>query len=75
MLNLVGSAGISSPTPGPNASDLLRVVVGATRFLSGWVERRRQLRTLSELDDHLLRDVGLSREDVGRACSQSFWAL
>jgi uncharacterized protein YjiS (DUF1127 family) len=74
MLNLLGAATISSPAPAANASDLLRVVVGAARFLSGWIERRRQLRTLSELDDHLLRDLGLSREDVERACSQSFWA-
>ena len=75
MLNLLGGATISSPAPAADASDLLRVVAGATRFLSAWVERRQQLRTLSELDDHLLRDVGLSRADVERACSQSFWAL
>ncbi len=28
-----------------------------------WIEDRRQL---SEMDEHLLRDVGLTREDVAR---------
>jgi uncharacterized protein YjiS (DUF1127 family) len=50
-----------------------RLVSGAAQWLSGWAERRRQLRALSELDEHLLRDVGLCREDVRRACSQTFW--
>ena len=37
--------------------------------------RRRQLRALGELDDHLLRDLCLSRQDVARACSKSFWSM
>jgi uncharacterized protein YjiS (DUF1127 family) len=48
-------------------------IAAAAHRLLGWAERRRQLRALSELDEHLLRDVGLSREDVRRACTQAFW--
>ncbi|WEX09374.1 DUF1127 domain-containing protein [Chelativorans sp. AA-79] len=36
-------------------------------------ERYRQRRHLAELDDHLLADVGLTRQDVHRECSQPFW--
>jgi uncharacterized protein YjiS (DUF1127 family) len=55
---------------GPNP--LLRMVVEAAQAVAGWAERRRQLRALSELEDHLLRDVGLSRDDVRRACARNF---
>ena len=67
----VGNLGLSSR---PSVR-LRQFVAGAAHGMADWVERHRQLRTLSELDEHLLRDIGLSRADVERACSQSFWAL
>ena len=57
----------------PHANSHRRFVSAAMHWLAGWAERRRQLRALSELDEHLLRDIGLCREDVRRACSQTFW--
>jgi uncharacterized protein YjiS (DUF1127 family) len=48
-------------------------IAAAAHRLAGWAERRRQLRALSELEEHLLRDIGLSREDVWRARAQTFW--
>ncbi len=51
----------------------VRGISGAARSVLRWLEWRRQLRALAELDDHLLRDVGLSRDDVRRACAQTFW--
>jgi uncharacterized protein YjiS (DUF1127 family) len=65
----VGSIGVA---PRPDPHHLL--ISGVAQRLVGWAERRRQLRALSELDEHLLRDVGLCREDVRRACAQAFWA-
>lgn len=38
-----------------------------------WLERARQRRHLGELDDRLLRDIGLSRADVEHEISQPFW--
>ena len=35
---------------------------GAVAAALGWHERTRQRRSLRELDDHLLRDIGLTRE-------------
>lgn len=32
--------------------------------------QRKSLATLNELDEHLLRDVGLTREDVSRTLAQ-----
>jgi len=38
-----------------------------------WQERARERRRLRELDDYLLRDMGLSRADVEREASIPFW--
>nr|WP_236778300.1 DUF1127 domain-containing protein [Azospirillum brasilense] len=37
------------------------------------IERHRQRRSLAALDDHLLRDVGLSRTDARREAEKAFW--
>jgi uncharacterized protein YjiS (DUF1127 family) len=38
-----------------------------------WLDRARQRRHLGELDDRLLRDIGLSRADVDQEISRPFW--
>jgi len=38
-----------------------------------WQDRHLQRRDLAEIDDHLLRDIGLTPEDVRRECAKSFW--
>ena len=43
-----------------------------SRFL-GWRERARSRHLLLQLDDRMLRDVGLSRSDVDRECNKHFW--
>ena len=40
-----------------------------------WLERMRERRDLAELDDRMLRDIGLNRADVERETSQWFWQL
>jgi uncharacterized protein YjiS (DUF1127 family) len=73
MLTMLGRNALASPAlPRPNGA-VLRSMTTAAQSVSRWIARRRQLRALAELDDHLLRDIGLAREDVRRACSQSFW--
>ena len=38
-----------------------------------WLERTRQRRSLASLSDHMLKDLGLSRCDVGRESGKRFW--
>lgn len=46
------------------------------RTLAVWIDRshqRRQLGELAELNDHLLRDIGVSREEALREAAKWFW--
>lgn len=38
-----------------------------------WLDRARQRRALAELNDHLLRDVGLAADAARRETSKPFW--
>ena len=37
--------------------------------------RARERRSLAQLDDRLLADIGLTREQQVEECSKSFWSL
>ena len=43
------------------------------RLFARWYDRYLQRLDLAEIDDHLLRDLGLTRRDVRRECAKSFW--
>jgi uncharacterized protein YjiS (DUF1127 family) len=38
-----------------------------------WHELARQRRALLSLDDHMLKDIGLSRADAAREAARPFW--
>ena len=38
-----------------------------------WSDRSRQRRQLSELSDHMLRDIGLTRADAWAEADKPFW--
>jgi uncharacterized protein YjiS (DUF1127 family) len=38
-----------------------------------WQERVRSRYLLQQLDDRMLRDIGLSHADVARECAKFFW--
>jgi uncharacterized protein YjiS (DUF1127 family) len=48
-------------------------LVGLVDLLLAWHERGRQRRHLRSLDDHMLRDIGLSRADVESEADKPFW--
>lgn len=43
--------------------------------LLAWSSRARQRRALEALDDALLRDVGLTRDEIERETRKPFWRL
>ena len=40
---------------------------------AAWMERSRQRRTLANLSDYMLRDIGVSRVDAWREAEKPFW--
>ena len=49
------------------------LIVKATDTVLDWQERARQRHRLGEMDDHLLRDIGLSRADLEHEAAKPFW--
>jgi uncharacterized protein YjiS (DUF1127 family) len=43
------------------------------RQVTGWRKRMRSRYLLSQLEDRMLNDVGLTRCDVDRECAKYFW--
>ena len=62
-----------TPAPFPGRRSFPFIVWVHSRLLARWYDRHLQRRDLSEIDDHLLRDLGLTPEDVRRECAKSFW--
>jgi uncharacterized protein YjiS (DUF1127 family) len=52
---------------------LARLGSAAVRVIWFWMERSRQRRALADLDDRLLRDIGLARDEARRECANPFW--
>ena len=57
------------------ADERLRAVALAhiARTIALWFARRRQRRDLAELDEHLLKDIGVTREQAAREAAKPFW--
>ncbi|HSS63103.1 MAG TPA: DUF1127 domain-containing protein [Gammaproteobacteria bacterium] len=66
---------------GPDVAERLRAVrKGPFRLirsllhtLSCWHQRSLQRAALAELDDRMLKDIGLTRADVAREIHKPFW--
>ena len=56
-----------------NASSQIGIAAAMFDTLLLWQERARQRRVLAGLDDHLLFDIGRSREEVARECAKPVW--
>lgn len=52
-----------------------RGFVRVLETLLTWRERARQRRTLLELSDHMLRDIGISRADAHGEALKPFWRV
>jgi uncharacterized protein YjiS (DUF1127 family) len=56
-----------------NRVELALILSGLIETVAVWIARRRQRRVLAALDQHLLEDVGLSREQARREAAKPFW--
>ena len=56
---------------GPAASN--RRPASPFRLFAQWIERARQRQALAELDDHMLRDIGITRVEATRESQKPFW--
>jgi uncharacterized protein YjiS (DUF1127 family) len=42
-------------------------------LVASWIERARQRQALAALDDHTLRDIGVTRAEAARESGKPFW--
>lgn len=52
---------------------LVGAMTDAVAAIAGWSARAQQRRRLAELDDRLLRDIGLDRPAALREAEKPFW--
>ena len=50
-----------------------RRVAIASRYVAVWARRRRQRLRLKDLDDRILKDIGVSRAEADREMRKPFW--
>ena len=60
------------PRPNAGAKTGRRVLSSLARNIGRWLVRRDGRQKLRSLDDRLLKDIGISREDAGKA-DKPFW--
>jgi uncharacterized protein YjiS (DUF1127 family) len=70
-MSMVLKARASPGLSGPATVLPPTAVISAT--LRKWIARPRQRRDLAELEDHLLRDIGVSRGEALREAAKPFW--
>ncbi|MDH3233584.1 MAG: DUF1127 domain-containing protein [Alphaproteobacteria bacterium] len=69
-----GRAGCTtSHAPASVMGKVIWAVNRAVRILFVWQERSRGRFALAQLDERMLRDIGLSRVDALREASKPFW--
>ena len=62
-----------TPSPPRRAFGRPPWIATVVQVLGTWVDRRRQRRHLSALDDVALKDIGLTRADVRQELEKPFW--
>ena len=57
----------------PSLRSPLQLLGSLARLLKEWEDRARQRRTLAEMPDHMLKDLGISRSDAQYEAGKPFW--
>jgi len=50
-----------------------RMLTDWVRTIEIWLIHRHGRQDLSSLSDHLLKDIGIAREDIGTSREDAFW--
>ncbi len=64
---------LAAGVPQPARRITLARLMDAVGLVRLWMERGRQRRSLANLDDRQLRDLGLTRADVRLECAKPIW--
>jgi uncharacterized protein YjiS (DUF1127 family) len=72
QFNAIDTIGTLRPLSGFGGS-VVRAVRRGVNVLLTWQQRARERQLLACMDDHILRDLGLSRADVMREHVKPFW--
>jgi uncharacterized protein YjiS (DUF1127 family) len=57
----------------PPRSGLRRALARMAGRCGGWISIYRSRQALAQLDDRLLRDIGVTRYDAAREAAKPFW--
>jgi uncharacterized protein YjiS (DUF1127 family) len=59
-----------------NAIEIIEALVSSVlQTVYTWQQHNRSRRHLARLNNHLLRDIGLTRDDIRYQTSDSFWRI
>ena len=72
MANIAFEKEFSASHAAPRRQPVLSLA-GFTKTVPVWLDRVRQRRRLSQLDDHFLRDIGLTRAQAQEEARKPFW--
>jgi uncharacterized protein YjiS (DUF1127 family) len=69
------TADTASPLPASAGwtASLGQLAAGAVELLLLWAERARSRRLLGQLNNHALKDIGVTRADVDAELRKPFW--
>jgi uncharacterized protein YjiS (DUF1127 family) len=70
-----GNASVIRSEFGGLSGNMVKLLVSAVATMMVWYERSRQRRHLAQLDERMLRDIGLNRGDVEREIQKRPWQI
>jgi len=70
-----GNASVIRSEFGGLSGNMVKLLVSGVATMMVWYERSRQRRHLAQLDERMLRDIGLSRGDVEHEIQKRPWQI